>query len=100
MARAELARAQLATAGMKLAHAQLAADLTRTELALHRHSVETRRGLLHRTCRGLLHRSGELRATSELYTGELHMPTSLHYPKQQGDSTLKPHVVIVYFKYF
>jgi hypothetical protein len=27
--------------------------------------------------RGLLHQSGELRATSELYTGELHAPTSL-----------------------
>jgi hypothetical protein len=32
----------------------------------------TRRGVLHRTCRGLLHRSGEL------YIGELHTPTSLH----------------------
>ena len=30
-----------------------------------------RRGLL-------LHRSGDLRATGELYTGELHTPTSFH----------------------
>jgi hypothetical protein len=41
-------------------------------LHLHLHSVETCCGLLHRTYRGLLQGSGELRATGELYTGELH----------------------------
>jgi hypothetical protein len=62
VAGAELARAQLATAAIELAHAQL---------TFHPHSVET--------CHGLLHRSGVLRATDELYTDKLHTPTSLHY---------------------
>jgi hypothetical protein len=59
-------------AGMELTHAQL---------TLYPHSVETYRGLLHRTCHGLLHRSGKLRATSEIYTGKLYTPTSLHSSK-------------------
>jgi hypothetical protein len=59
-----------------------------------------RSGLLHRTCRGLLQQSSELRATSELCTGELHTSTSLHSPKQQGHIALKVHVANVCFKYF
>jgi hypothetical protein len=59
-----------------------------------------RSGLLHRTCRGLLQQSSELRATSELCTGELHTSTSLHSPKQQGHIMLKVHVANVCFKYF
>ena len=51
--------AQLAMAGAELARAQL---------------VET--------CHGLLHRSSELRATNELYTGELHTPMSIYSSKQ------------------
>jgi hypothetical protein len=74
MARVDLDCAQLATATMEPVHAHL---------ALRPHSVKTRRGLLHQTCRGFLHRSGDLRATGVLYTGKLHMPTSLYSPEQQ-----------------
>jgi hypothetical protein len=34
------------------------------------------------TRHGLLHQSGDLRATGDLYTGELHMKMSLCSPKQ------------------
>jgi hypothetical protein len=57
-------------------------------------------GLLHQTCRGLLHRSGELRVTGELYTTELHTSTSLHSRKQQEDVAPKAHVANVCFKCF
>ena len=52
-------------------------------------------GLLYRIYRGLLHRNGKLCAT-----GELHVLTSLHSPKRQGDVALKAHVAGVYFKCF
>jgi hypothetical protein len=42
----------------------------------------------------------ELRAIGELYTVELHTPTSLHSPKQQRDVALKAHVANIYFKCF
>jgi hypothetical protein len=75
-------------------------ELTHAQVALHLRSVETCRSILRRTGRSLLHRSGELRATVELYDGELHVPTSLYSSKQQGDIALKPHVASVYFKCF
>jgi hypothetical protein len=49
---------------------------------------------------GLLHRSGELCATDELYIGKLYTPMSLHFAKQQGEVTLKAHVAKVCFKCF
>jgi hypothetical protein len=48
--------------------------------------------VIHRV---LLHRSGKLHATGELYTSEHQTPTSLHSPKQQGDVALK-HILQTY----
>jgi hypothetical protein len=49
---------------------------------------------------GILYRSNKLCATSELYTGELHMLRSLDSPTQQEDVALKVHVAKVCFKCF
>jgi hypothetical protein len=49
--------------------------------------------------RGLLHRSGELHATGELYTGELQMSTSLHSQTAKR-FTLKAHVANICFRCF
>jgi hypothetical protein len=43
---------------MELVHAKLTTKLTHAQLALHPYGVETRRGLLHWTCHGFLHRIG------------------------------------------
>jgi hypothetical protein len=74
VARVDLACVQLATAGMELAHAQLAAELTPHKARASPAQCGDRRGLLHR--------SGDLRTTDELYTSEIHTPTSLHSPEQ------------------